>query len=225
MVFVLLDFVQRQRRARQRRRLIRLIAVAWVPPDVRPSGACLARGTRVGVSRFTPSRVAPHRGRASTAGRSTPSGNSCWPFHGRARWRPRDLLGPGPQKRTPFPRAGDDHLVGMFPSGAQLSVAFAQSYRGLPTDILARLGHLLKAPRQMPADCGGGARGPGAFDQRPAGMAVASLSAAALSAPLARRGCRRCETQVVHELSGVIAPGEVAEFGHGGPCDRDLHPA
>jgi hypothetical protein len=56
-------------------------------------------------------------------------------------------------------------------------------------------------------------------------MAVASLGDAALSAPLSRRVFRRCEAQVVQELSGVIEPGEVAEFGHGGHCDSELHPA
>jgi hypothetical protein len=40
---------------------------------------------------------------------------------------------------------GDDHLVGIFPSGAELAVAFTQAYLGLPTAILDRLGHLLQA--------------------------------------------------------------------------------
>ena len=52
--------------ASQKRRLSLLISVGWVPPDVRPSGACLDRGPRVSCSRFTPSRVAPHRGGASS---------------------------------------------------------------------------------------------------------------------------------------------------------------
>jgi hypothetical protein len=112
----------------------------------------------------------------------------------------------------------------MFPSGAQLSVACAQSYLGLPTDILERLGHLLKASLQMPADVGWVVRGPGAFDQCPAGMAVARLGDAALAALLSRR-VLRCEAQVVHKRSGGIEPGEVAEFGHGGHGDRELHPA
>ena len=29
------------------RRLIRLLSVGWLPPSVRPSGACLTRGTRL----------------------------------------------------------------------------------------------------------------------------------------------------------------------------------
>jgi hypothetical protein len=144
-VFVLCTFVIGRGGASKRRRLLLLLSVDWVPPYLRPSGACLALGTRVCFSLLTPSRVAPNRGRAATDGRSKPSENSWWTFHGRALWRQRDLLGNGPHKRTQFPRDGDDHLVGIFPSGAQLSVAFAQSYLGLPTDILDRLGHLLQA--------------------------------------------------------------------------------
>ena len=43
-----------------------------VPPDVRPSGASLARGPRVACRLFTPSRVAPHRGGAAAARRGNP---------------------------------------------------------------------------------------------------------------------------------------------------------
>ena len=122
-----------------------LISVDWFPPSLRPSGACLARGTRVSCSLFTPSRVAPHRGRASADGRSKPRENGCGASTGLALWRQRSLLGHGPQKRTQFPRDGDDHLVGMFPSGTQRSGACAQSSLGLPAAILDRLGHLLQA--------------------------------------------------------------------------------
>jgi hypothetical protein len=52
--------------ASQNRRLILRLSVGWVAPDLRPSGAGLARGTRVSCSLFTPSRVAPHRGCAAS---------------------------------------------------------------------------------------------------------------------------------------------------------------
>jgi hypothetical protein len=77
----------------------------------------------------------------------------------------------------------------------------------------------------MPADFRGGARGPGAFDQRTPGMAVARLGDAALVTPLARRVCRRCSPQGVHQWSGVIKTGEVAEFRPRGHRDRQWHPA
>ena len=131
--------------------------------------------------------MTPHRGCVSSDAQAKPRDNSWQTFNGLALWRQQDLLGHGPHTRTQFPRDGDDHLVGIFASGAQLSVAFAESYLRLPTDILDRLGHLLQASLQMPTDFGGGARGPGAFDQGTAGLAVASLRDAALTAPLARR--------------------------------------
>jgi hypothetical protein len=169
--------------------------------------------------------MTPHRGCVSSDAQAKPSDNGWRMFHGCALCGQRGLLGNGPHKSTQFPRDGDNHLVGIFPSSASLSVAFAESSLRLPTASLERLGHLLPASWQMPADCGGGARGPGTFDQGTAGMALASLGDAALWAPLSRRGCRGCEAQGVHELSRVSEPGEVAECGHSGHCDRALHPA
>ena len=51
------------------RRLILLISVDWVPPDLRPSGACLTLGTSMPVGLLTPTRVAPHRGGVSSDAR------------------------------------------------------------------------------------------------------------------------------------------------------------
>src|SRR4030095_11203458 len=135
--------------ASKRRRLIMLISVGWLPPYLRPSGACLALGTRVCFSLFTPSRVTPHRGCVSSDVQAKPSDNAWRTFNSLALWRQRDLLGNGPHKSTQFPRDGDDHLVGIFSSGAQLSVAFAQAYLRLPTEILDGLGHLLSGVLQM----------------------------------------------------------------------------
>ena len=55
------------------RRLLLLVDVGWLPPDWHPSGACLTRGTRVSFSLFTPSRVAPHRGCASSDSHGKPA--------------------------------------------------------------------------------------------------------------------------------------------------------
>jgi hypothetical protein len=68
-VFLLFDGVTGRDGARQRRRVIRLISGDGVPPDVRPSGACLARGPRLPAGLVTRSRVAPHRGGGSSAAR------------------------------------------------------------------------------------------------------------------------------------------------------------
>jgi hypothetical protein len=48
------------------RRLRLLVSAGWVPPDLPPSGACLALGRRVSCRLLTPSRVAPHRGCVSS---------------------------------------------------------------------------------------------------------------------------------------------------------------
>jgi hypothetical protein len=65
-IFIAAQLVIGSGGASQKRRLIRLISVGWVPPDWRPSGAGLDLGTRVSFSLFTPSRVAPHWGCASS---------------------------------------------------------------------------------------------------------------------------------------------------------------
>ena len=62
--------------ASQTRRLILLISVGWLPPDVSPSAACLMLGTRVAFGLFTLPRVTPSRGCASSD----------------RRWKPRKLL-------------------------------------------------------------------------------------------------------------------------------------
>src|SRR5215467_9809795 len=63
--------------ASKRRRLIMLISVDWLPPSLRPPGACLALGTRVCFSLLTPSRVTPHRGCVSSDAQAKPSDNDC----------------------------------------------------------------------------------------------------------------------------------------------------
>jgi len=62
----------RQRGSQSSRRLILRISVGWVPPDVYPSGAGLARGPRVSCRRFTRTRMAPHRGGLSSDGQRVP---------------------------------------------------------------------------------------------------------------------------------------------------------
>src|SRR5215510_670878 len=59
--------------ASKTRRLITLISVGWVPPDLPPSGACLTRGTRVPVGLLTPPGVTLHRGCVSAERRGKPA--------------------------------------------------------------------------------------------------------------------------------------------------------
>jgi len=70
--FIPSTFVIERDGASKTRRLILLISVDWLPPYLRPSGACLALGTRVCFSLLTPSRATPNRGCVSSDGRRKP---------------------------------------------------------------------------------------------------------------------------------------------------------
>ena len=100
------------------------------------------------------------------------------------------------------------------PRGHQAAVAFAQPDLGLPTDVLDGFGLLFEAQLQMPADLGGIAIGPGAFDQGASGMGVAGFGHRPLPAPLPAGIFRGGQAQNFISCSGVIEAGQVAEFGH-----------
>ena len=172
--------------ARNRRRVLTLLSVGGLPPSWRPSGACLSRGTRVSCRLCTPSRAPPHRGCGSAERRAQPGTHGDRPFQGLGLGGQGSLLGHGPHTRLQVPGDGDAPRVGMWPAGAALAVALTQASLGLSAALLARLGQLLSASWARPADCGGGARGPGPCPQ---GLAVARCGEAALAAPLARRVC------------------------------------
>ena len=97
------------------RRLILLLSVGWLPPYLRPSGACLALGTRMPAGLFTLSRVAPLRGCVSSDARWRTFSvggykTICQSALG-GHWH---LLGNGPHKAREFPGNGHDHLVRVF---------------------------------------------------------------------------------------------------------------
>jgi hypothetical protein len=187
-----------------------------VPPDVRPSGVGLALGPRVSCRRFTPSRVTPHRSRASTDGRLKTFFSRCQAVDGLWLWSHGYLLGNGPHEGHQFPSDGHHDLMGMFSAGDESSIALAPPHLGLPTDSLDRFGELCQTALEMTADLGRIAVGPGAFNQRPAGMGIARLGNAALATTLTTGICRRRQPQITHEVSGDIESGEVAEFCDGG---------
>src|SRR5215813_7400419 len=121
--FILLTASIERAGASKRRRLIVLISVDWVPPYLRPSGACLDLGTRVCCSLLTPSRVAPHRGCVSSDERSQSPEDGYRAFSGLGLWSQRYLLGDGPHEGDQCPNDGHHHLIGMFAAGAQFVVA------------------------------------------------------------------------------------------------------
>ena len=69
-----------------------LLSVGWLPPSLPPSGACLTLGTSMPAGLFTPSRVPPHRGCASSESHGTPSEllgqwrAVCWPYGVTGTW-------------------------------------------------------------------------------------------------------------------------------------------
>jgi hypothetical protein len=208
--------------AHQRRRWILLISVGGVPPDVCPSGAGLGRGTRVGFSLLPRTRMTPNRGCVS----SNRHRHRGVPLHAGTRalvcrGGPGDRLGHGPHEGHQVACDGHHDQVGVFASSGQCSVAFAQPHLGVPTNILDGGGQLFQTPLEMTTDLGRVAVGPGAFDQRPTGMAIARFGDAALMPPLTRGIFRREQPHITHELSRVIEPGEVSQCCH----DRDGHGA
>ena len=75
----------------------------------------------------------------------------------------------------------------------------------------------------MPTDLGRVAIGPGPFHQSPTGMGIPGLRDASLASALATGIFRRRQAQIIHELSGVIEAGQVAEFSDGSDSHRQLH--
>jgi hypothetical protein len=164
MFFVLLSCVHRQRRSQEETTVAPAASRGLVPTFLASVG-CLPRSRPEG---FLPPLNA-------VEGYTTPGPRLCrWtsnPEGKRLRGLPwsRPMAsalppGHGPHQRTQCPRDGANDWVGLCPSGAALSVAFAQASLGLPPASVDRLGHLRQASLQRPADFRGGARGPSAFD-------------------------------------------------------------
>jgi hypothetical protein len=210
--------------ARQTRRLITRIAVDWGPSDVGPSGTCLGLGTRVSGSRFTPTRVVPYRGGASADRRFQPG---C-PLRARTsampclRWE-GNCPGHGPHQGNQFSRNRHHALVGVLAASYELSIPFTQADLRLPTEVLERFGPLFQAPLEMATDLGRVAGRPRAFNQGPAGMAMAGLGEASLGTPWATGICRGRQAQITHQRFGVGQAREVSSCGDGRDRPGELY--
>jgi len=177
---------------------------------------------------FTPSRVTPHRGCTSSDGLGK---LTCKPFGtlDSGTRQPAylgghmDLRGHGPHPRDQLTGHRHHNLMRVFPPCAQWSIAFAQADLCLPTRVLDRLGEFFQAELQVPTHFGRLAIGPSTFDEGPTGMGIPGLRDASLVSALTTRICRRRQAHILHELSGVIAAGQVAEFGDGGDRHDQLH--
>jgi hypothetical protein len=78
-----------------------------------------------------------------------------------------NLFGNRPPKTHQLTSNGHDHLVGMFASGDQCSIAFTPPYLGFPTDVLDGFGLFFQAQLQVATDLGWVAIGPRSFDEAP----------------------------------------------------------
>jgi hypothetical protein len=207
------------------RRLSLLLSVGWVPPDWRPSGACLCLGSRV-LSQ--PPNAA--EGDTTPGRRLFPCPEAAFGVMGDGargflvlRWD-RDLLGHGPDDSHQRTRHGDRDHVSMCAACAAASVALAQAHLGVPAHVLDALGRCFQPPLQVSPDFGWVAGRPGACHARAPGLGVAGCGDRALATPLPRGLFRGEEAQEFHECSGGIKAGEVATFGHGGDGHGTLPP-
>jgi hypothetical protein len=74
----------------------------------------------------------------------------------------------------------------------------------------------------MAADLGGISVGPSSLNEGPAGERVAGFGDAALAAVFATGVLTGRKSQIAHEWSGVLEPGQVAEFSYEGDSHREL---
>ena len=174
----------------------------------------------------TPARVPPPRGCPVADGRGQLPGNSSGRLASGTVQPPsrgghRELLGHGPQHRDQLTGHRPHHWRRVLPPCAQVAITCAPADRCLPTRVLDRRGALCPAAWQVPTHCRRGARGPGPCDQSPPGRGLPGLRAASRVSALTPRRCRRRQAHRRHEVSGVLAAGQVAAFGAGG--DRHGH--
>ena len=108
-----------------------------------------------------------------------------------------------------------------FPPCPERPRALTPADLGLPTHVLDRRGELCAAAWQVPTDLGRVARGPGACPQRPTGRGLPGLREASRASARATGRCRRRQAQILHEWSGVLDAGQVAECRDG--RDRPRH--
>src|SRR4030095_444785 len=104
----------------------------------------------------------------------------------------------------------------------ELAIPFAEADLGLPTDGLDRGGELFQAPLEVPTDFGWIPVAPGSFDQGTTGVGIPGLGHAPLLTPRPTGIFRGCESQIIHELSGVREACQVAQLRHGRHSHREL---
>ena len=85
-------------------------------------------------------------------------------------------FGNSPHEADQLTRNGHDHLVGMFPTRAQVAVPFTESDLGFPTAGWDRFGLFFQSKLEMPAHFRWVAIRPGAFHEDTTGMSALGVS-------------------------------------------------
>jgi hypothetical protein len=137
--------------ASQTRRLILLISVGWVPPDLGPSGACLPLGSSILSKPLNAAEDDTTPGLRlfrCTLVNLSELNTSAWCVRSRAVLVLRDdghLLGNGPHESCQLTGHGHGDHIGVFASCHESSVTFTEPHLGLPTDVLDHFGLVFQA--------------------------------------------------------------------------------
>src|SRR5512139_3401099 len=198
-----------------------LIFVGWVPPCLDPSGACLGLHTRVGMTAASQlERGLRQTGAAPRAlssllsdimqTRPVNAHPLCGEFH-----FPCDC----PYEGCQLPCNGGDGHIRVLSQADERAIALTESHLSFPGNVLDFSGEVLLSFPYRGGHPGGEAVSPCALDDRPAGMAVAGLGDATLTAFLTAGVLTGRQSQVCHELPWGVEAADVAEFG----CGRNGH--
>ena len=199
------------------------------PADIRglgttllcPSGACLALGARIGE----PLNAIEGYAETGAAPPPTDLGDPANLLGARCdhtavisdHW----ACGNGPHERDQFSGNRDHHLFGCLPRAPSRRKRLHSRTCAFHLDVLDRLGQFFEAQLQMPAHFGGIAIGPGAFDERPAGVALPAL----VRPPCRRRSPLEYSEGIRPRTSSAVGgyrARQVAEFGDGGDGHGEL---
>ena len=110
----------------------------------------------------------------------------------------------------------------MLPPRREVSETLAQAHLGFPANILDGLWSCFQPQLEMAADLGRITISPGPLDECSAGERITGFGDGPLAAAFATGVFTGSKSQRAHELSGVLEPGQVAEFGDEGNGDGEL---
>ena len=127
----------------------------------------------------------------------------------------RDLAGDGPDKAGEFAGHGGDGHLGLLPAHTrQMGVAVMQSPLGFPGNVGDGFGQTFLPLFQVRTQARRYPILPRRFHQGAAGRSVAHLGDAALLAIITRGVFAGHQSEITHQLAGMLKAVEVTQFGH-----------